>query len=124
VVEFTGRTVNRSAAIDAAFNQHVVNTQTGTSYTLLIGDRGNLVTLSNGSAVALTVPTDVTAGFALGTKIGAVNLGAGVVTIGGGVTIVGTLTLAQYECGTLVKVGTNSWVFVKGVGLLKSGPVF
>lgn len=44
----------RSIAIDAAGTP--INAQTGTSYTYLSGDRGKLVTHSNGSAIAGTLP--------------------------------------------------------------------
>jgi hypothetical protein len=34
----------------------MVNAQTGTTYTVLTGDRGGLVTFTNGSAIAVTLP--------------------------------------------------------------------
>ncbi len=40
----------------AAQNFKSINAQTGTSYTVLDSDRGKLVTLSNGSAIAVTLP--------------------------------------------------------------------
>lgn len=62
------------------------NTQTGTAYTLVIGDIGEYVTLNNASPITLTVPANV---FAAGDTVNLVQLGAGQVTIAaaGGVTL-------------------------------------
>lgn len=124
MVEFTGRTKNRAAALDAAFNQHVVNAQTGTSYTLLLTDRGNLITLSNASAVTLTVPPASAVDYPLWTIIRLLNKGAGIVTVtpGSGVTFTGPTTLAQYASAMLVKTGTNAWLILPRPGFLRSGP--
>lgn len=40
----------------------VINAQTGTTYTVLAGDRGNLVTVTNASAIAITLPQATSAG--------------------------------------------------------------
>lgn len=55
-----------------------VNAQVGTTYTVVAGDAGKLVTLSNASAVAVTVPSGV---FASGQFAHFENKGAGDVTI-------------------------------------------
>jgi Major tropism determinant N-terminal domain len=55
-----------------------VNAQAGTSYTVVSGDAGKLVTLSNASAVAVTVPAGV---FTSGQYADFQNKGAGDVTI-------------------------------------------
>ncbi|MCX7364824.1 MAG: hypothetical protein NTV97_23720 [Alphaproteobacteria bacterium] len=54
-----------------------VNAQTGTSYSLVDADNGKVVTLSNASAITLTVPSGLAAGF----SCTLVQLGAGQVTI-------------------------------------------
>lgn len=41
-----------------------INAQTGTTYTLVAADTGKIVTLSNASAVVLTLPNSLPAGFA------------------------------------------------------------
>jgi hypothetical protein len=91
-----------------------INTQTVTSYTLALSDAGKLVTLSNGSAVTLTVPTNATTAFALGATVDLAQLGAGQVTIGGaGVTLRSTPGLkisAQYGGARLVKIDTDTWL--------------
>jgi hypothetical protein len=56
----------------------VINAQSGTSYTVVSGDAGKLITLSNASAVAVTVPAGV---FTSGQYADFQNKGAGDVTI-------------------------------------------
>ena len=58
------------------------NTQTGTTYTLVIGDVGEYVTLNNGSPITLTVPASV---FSAGDTVNVIQLGAGQVTMAAGV---------------------------------------
>jgi hypothetical protein len=65
------------------------NTQTGTTYTLVIGDKDKLVTLNNASAITLTVPPSV---FSANDIVNIAQFGAGQVTLaqGSGVTIQST----------------------------------
>lgn len=58
-----------------------VNAQTGTSYTVVSGDLGKLVTHSNASATADTLPQCGSAGFPAGWVTTLVNLNSGIVTI-------------------------------------------
>lgn len=98
------------------------NAQTGTTYTFVAADFTKLVTLSNASPVAVTLPLEATVPWPTGTQLRLLNQGAGTVTVAGavGVTINGTpLTLAQYKGANLIKTGTNTWTFVpfaSGVG--------
>lgn len=95
-----------------------INAQTGTTHTLVLGDSGQLVTLSNASAITLTVPTNASVAFATNTEIDLAQLGAGQVTIAaaGGVTINsygGNPKLTgQYAGATLKKTGTNTWLLI------------
>lgn len=63
----------------------VVNTQTGTTYTLVNADRGKVVECNNASAVTVTVPNSI---FAAGDWLEVHQVGAGVVSLvaGSGVT--------------------------------------
>ena len=93
----------------------VQNAQTGTTYTFVLTDQTKLVTLSNASAVAVTLPLEATVAWPTGTQLRLLNQGAGTVTVAGavGVTINGTpLTLAQYKGAILTKTGTNTWTFL------------
>jgi hypothetical protein len=92
-----------------------LNAQTGTSYTLVLTDHTKLVTLSNASAITLTVPPNSSVAFAVGSVIDLAQIGAGRVTVaqGSGVTINATPGLklrAQYSGATLRKRATDTWL--------------
>lgn len=95
-----------------------INAQTGTTYTLVLADAGKLVTLTNGSAVTMTVPLNSSVAFPVGTQIDLFAGGAGQVTVAatGGVTINSkdnNLALSsQYSPATLVKTATDTWFLV------------
>lgn len=88
------------------------------SYTLVAGDAGKLVTMSNASANNLTVPPNSSVAFATGTRIDVIQKGAGQTTIvaGSGVTLNSkgsALKLsAQYAGASLIKYGTDTWFVV------------
>jgi len=95
----TGTTVDKTTAqtltnktltapvINGGLINLTLNAQTGTTYTAVAGDSGKLVTLSNSSAITVTLPPSV---YSVGEQINFVQLGAGQVTFsqGSGVTIV------------------------------------
>ncbi len=92
-----------------------LNAQTGTSYTLVLTDHTKLITLSNASAITLTVPPNSSVAFAIGSVIDLAQIGAGQVTVaqGSGVTVNSTPGLkirAQYSGATLRKTGTDTWL--------------
>jgi hypothetical protein len=106
--------------ISSRFSGFTVNAQTGTSYTLVATDAGALVTLSNASAVTVTVPNSI---FTAGQTVSFLNKGAGTVTLsaGGGVTLNGAdLTLAQNSAGGIVFDTASVAYFTKGGGLPKA----
>ena len=91
------------------------NAQTGTTYSFVAADFTKLVTLSNASPVAVTLPLEATVPWPTGTQLRLLNQGAGTVTVAGavGVTSSGTpLTLAPYKGANLIKTGTNTWTFI------------
>ena len=115
MVAFNAGDALAAAALNEAFNELEINAQTGTTYTLVLSDRGGLVTLANASPITLTVPTNASVAFAVGTQIGLLQTGAGQVTVVGasGVTVNGTPGLkfrAQHSIASLIKIDTNSWV--------------
>ena len=92
-----------------------INAQTGTTYTLALSDLGKMVTLSNASAITLTVPPNSSEAFPVGAGIDLAQIGAGQVTVaqGSGVTVNATPGLkfrAQYAGATLRKTGTDTWL--------------
>jgi hypothetical protein len=106
-------------AFEAGLNETIpLNGQTGTTYTLAEGDAGQLVTLTNAAAIALTVPTNATVPFAIGTQITIAQGGAGTVTVAGAVGVTvnsadGDLKLrTQWSAATIIKTATNSWILI------------
>ena len=95
----------------------LINAQTGTTFIPGLTDAGKLVTASNVAAISLTIPTDATVDFPIGTQILVMQLGAGQVTVSavtpGTTTIIsrsGTKTAGQYALISLIKVAANQWV--------------
>jgi len=95
------------------------NAQTGTSYTLVIGDLGKLVTASNASPITITVPPSV---FATGNVVNLQQTGAGQVTFaqGAGVTITSSGATAsapkirkQYSASTIICTGSNTFTILE-----------
>jgi hypothetical protein len=98
---------------DIAFG--VFNAQTGTSYTLALTDVAKVVTLTNAAAITLTVPTDASVAFPVGTQILLYQGGAGAVTIAGDVGVdvrnqAGLEMGGQYAVAGLLKLATDEWV--------------
>ena len=96
-----------------------INAQTGTTYTTVLADNGKLVTLANGSSIALTIPLNSSVAYPVGAQLNLAQLGAGQVTIAGsgGVTVVSTggtaaapKLRAQYSTATAVQTSTDNWL--------------
>jgi len=113
-VSLVGGTTSASAQLN-------FNDQTGTTYTFVLADADNkLVTLSNASSIAVSIPTNASVAFPIGTQINLIQIGAGQVTVSaatpGTTTVVSTGATsaspkcrAQYSAITLVKKNTDSW---------------
>ncbi len=91
-----------------------INAQTGTTYTLALVDAGAVVTLSNASAITLTIDTNANIAFDTGTVIILTQIGAGQVQVAGagGVTVnttPGAYLRTQHSTAVLIKYGTNTW---------------
>lgn len=113
----TVETTANSASTDKVDKTLVLNAQTGTTYTLVLADNAKVVTLNNASAIALTVPTNASVAFPVGTQVNIIQLGAGQVTVGGASVTLRSqgskLKLnGQYSVATLFKIGTDEWVLV------------
>lgn len=106
-------------AFEAGLNETIpLNAQTGTTYTLVAGDAGDLVTLSNASGITLTVPTNASVPFAIGTQITITQANSGQVTVAGAVGVTvnaadsATKLRTQWSAATLIKTNTNSWILI------------
>jgi hypothetical protein len=96
-----------------------INAQSGTTYTTVLADNGKLVTLTNGSSIALTIPLNSSIAYPVGAQLNLAQLGAGQVTIAGagGVTVVSTGATAatpklraQYSTATAVQTSVDNWL--------------
>jgi hypothetical protein len=91
-----------------------INKETS-SYTLVLGDAHHYVEMEDSTANNLTVPTNASVAFPVGTEIRITQLGTGQTTIlaAFGVTIRTqggkNKTVGQYSVATLFKRGTNEW---------------
>jgi hypothetical protein len=97
------------------------NAQTGTTYTLVLTDNGKLVTLANGSAIAVTIPLNSSVALPVGAVIIMAAYGAGAVTISGagGVTVVSNGATAAtpvirttYSSVAAIQTSANNWLVV------------
>lgn len=89
-----------------------INAQTGTSYTLLSSDNGKIVTLNNGSAITVTVPSGLGTGF----NCTLIQLGAGQVSVSESSTTINnrnshTSIAGQYGSATLLSYATDTFLF-------------
>lgn len=87
-----------------------VNTQTGTSYTMLSTDECKLTTFNNAAAVAVTLPQATTSGFTSGAYFLVYVIGAGTVTITPTTSTINggsTLVLTQGQGAWIHSNGTN-----------------
>ena len=94
----------------------VVAAKTG-AYTIADGDQNDLIQL-NGT-FTVSIPTDATFNFAVGTVIDLLNVGSGTITVAavtsGTTTVNGTPGLklrAQYSAASLIKLSANNWVVI------------
>ena len=109
--------IGLQAALDGKAGLSVpVNIQTGTTYTLALGDAGGIVTAVNADPVTITIPTNASVAFPVGTVVNVLASGAGAVTVEGafGVTINGAWgaveIAAQWQGVALVQVAANTWI--------------
>ena len=92
-------------------------------YVLVLGDAGKL--LYSLVSPTVTIPTNASVAFPIGTRIDIGQLGATssdviFITPASGVTLNGATTSSQfdrgaYQMGSLIKIATNEWLFLKSV---------
>ena len=105
---------------------YTLNAQTSTSYTVVTNDQySKLITQDNAAASTISIPTNATTAFPIGTVINVINIGVGICTIdavtSGTTTILSAgavpaePTLAQYKAASCIKTGTDDWYVIGGV---------
>lgn len=87
------------------------------NYTLALADAGLIIELDHATAITLTVPSNASVAFAVGTRIDLVQAGEGITTVveAGGVDVrsAATLTLGgKWSGASLYKRATDEWVLV------------
>jgi hypothetical protein len=87
---------------------------------LVLSDHGKYITLSNASAITVSIPTNATAAIPVGASIDLIQIGAGQVTVQAassgtttvystGATAAAPKTRVQYSAITLKKIATDTW---------------
>jgi hypothetical protein len=118
IVSFrTNGTERMRIATDGAVSIPLIqNAQTGTTYTFVLADAGKLLEFNNAGAITVTVPTNASVAYPIGTQINILQTGAGQVTVAAGSTTVnatpGLKLRAQWSSATLIKRATDTWVLV------------
>jgi hypothetical protein len=90
------------------------------SYTAVLANNGQVVTMDNGSANTFSIPTNASVAFPIGTQINVLQIGAGQTTIqavtSGTTSILSTGGTAaapklrvRYSAATCLKAGTDLW---------------
>ncbi len=97
--------------------------QTGTTYTTVLNDNGQVITMDNASANTLSIPTNASVAYPVGTQINVLQIGVGQTTIqavtSGTTTILSTGATAaapkiraRYGMATCIKAATDTWYVV------------
>jgi len=92
------------------------NAQTGISYSPVLSDASEMISLDNSSDISITIPANTSVAFPIGTKLNFTQLGIGQVTIGIATDILNvdaSLTLklnGQYAVATAWKRTSTSWI--------------
>lgn len=90
------------------------------SYTAVLANNGQVVTMDNASANTFSIPTNASVAFPIGTQINVLQIGAGQTTIQAvtsgtttiqstGATAASPKLRARYSAATCVKAGTDLW---------------
>lgn len=115
-------TLTNKTLTDAKINL-AFDAQTGTSYTVVLDDNSQVVTMNNASANTLSIPTNASVAFPIGTQINVIQIGAGQTTIQAvtsgtttiqstGATAAAPKLRARYSAATCIKAGTDLWYVI------------
>jgi hypothetical protein len=123
----TAQTLTNKTLTTPTLNDPKINLafdpQTGTTYTTVLNDNGQVVTMNNSSANTLSIPTNASVAYPVGTQINVLQIGAGQTTIqavtSGTTTILSTAATAaapkiraRYGMATCIKAATDTWYVV------------
>lgn len=92
-----------------------VKSYTGDTYSIVLDDCSSYIRLSDVSGVTITVPTNATLSFPIGTIITFEQAGAGPLSITSTETLYGNVnTDTQFEIIQIIKVDTTAWSVIGG----------
>jgi len=118
----TNKTLTTPQLNDAKINL-VFDAQTGTTYTVVLNDSNQVVTMNNAATNVLSIPTNASVAYPIGTQINVLQIGAGQTTISavtsGTTTILSTAAVAaapklraRYSSATCIKADTDLWYII------------
>ena len=119
-VNGTARVSGATVITGLLTNYNTFNTQTA-SYTLVLADASKIIETNVSTANTVTVPTNASVAFPIGTEITIMQYGGGVTTIASasGVTINSKsnarIIANRYTGATLVKRGTDEWYLIGNI---------
>jgi hypothetical protein len=114
----TGSTGAAGATGASGTNLAGFNAQTGTTYTLVIGDKDKIVTASNASAITVTIPAST---FSANDIVNVQQIGAGQVSFAGasgttitsnGATSAAPKLRAQYSACSVICSASNTFTVI------------
>ena len=111
--------INSSAAIEQnKIADSIIDTKTA-NYTLALTDKNKFIEMNVGSANTVSIPTDASVNFPIGSQINITQYGTGktqVIAVTPGTTSVrstpGAFLRAQYSSATLIKRAANEWYLI------------
>lgn len=109
----------------SAQQYRAVNPQTGTTYTVIAADYGQLITLNNAAAVAVSLPQGTAANGFFPFNVWMLNLGNGTVTVtstGSNIAGQSSLSLPPNTATHIVSDGTNYQAIVVAASTAASNP--
>lgn len=126
-VSSTGVTVTGTFAVNGNEMGYlgVPQVQDNDAYTLILSDAGKHIYSENVAGQTITVPTNASVAFPIGTAIWIVNDGTNSITVpmtgivirlAGTTTVTGSRTITAGGMATLLKVDTDRW-FISGTGV-------
>jgi hypothetical protein len=115
----TGTVSATAAVFSGTVNSLLVEVAYVASMTLALTDRDKVVTMNSASATTITIPTNATVAFPIGSIINLYRIGAGTVQVvpTGGVTLYrlpslsGSAYMEQFEYVSIRKTATDTWHF-------------
>ena len=124
VVASSGSTISDGTTAFAIGYLAIPQNAQSSNYTLVLIDSGKHIYSTNSGAQSITIPTNASVAFPIGTAFTIVNNGTTSITIvttsltvyQAGTTNTGNRTIATKGVATCLKVDTNTW-FVSGAGV-------